>query len=71
MLYFGEMGCKKQASEPLGTVSLEERKGRCYLFLRDYFLPGPHAKCFPCGTSFHNHKSVTLKVLSPFYRGTN
>ena len=70
-MHFWEMEWKKLGSPPWGTPSLEGKEGRCYLLLRGYFLPGPHAKCFPCSTSFHNHNSVRMKVLPPFYRGTN
>ena len=59
---------QKEGSEPFGTLPMEEINGRCYHFLRDHILPGPHANCFPCTISFHNHNSVKLKVLPPFYR---
>lgn len=51
MLYFGEKGCKSRGLNPGNRLFGRKKGEHAYLFLRDYFLPGPHAKCFPCGQS--------------------
>ena len=54
----------------LGNTLYGRKKWKMLPFLKGLHLAwSPY--CFPCSTSFHNHNSVRLKVLPPFYRGPN